>query len=158
MSPASEKTPSRLAWTALAAALALLLTACSAFEAEQEAPPPEPQVPPSSAEPLAVPPSDLPSDTAAEPLQIPIEESEGERSGTEDRAKDREAAVQSCYEFATAQIAKDQAIDSDISNRSANRGVGSDVVTFQRSLDKYGYEQRRRSLYESCMSSKGFER
>ena len=68
----------------------------------------------------------------------------------------RQADLDACYSYAQAQIRHDQRVQQDIdAARSApDRGLGMEEFTAR--LRSYGERNRFKTLFDSCMSSKGY--
>lgn len=155
------------------------LSACSSFQEQSYKRPAAP------ASTLAVPPSDagtggatgqtvtVPSNTGTYPYGTASETTDAESAGKGEayvrgpdgsvwkgERRDTEAHnadIEACYRYAAAQTANDARIEQD---RRAVYGDGfsdtQSVGLLSSKIRSYDHETRRRSLFSSCMRSKGY--
>lgn len=94
---------------------------------------------------------------AAEPTAIIIPEGSGWTHPEIPLTKQQED-IETCFRFATAQIARESQIDDDryegTSDRDAVNLYGETTLT--RRVDYYSERRRRGALFDTCMQSKGY--
>jgi hypothetical protein len=158
--------------------IAFGLSACASFQQQQHRRPPAPSgdlaIPPGDAG--AQPPSNggavrVPSTTGVEPdgtgTQAPVDGGDGGvyvkgPDGTLWKGSKRDSAaynadIEACYNYAAAQTANDARIEQDRSglyNDGINDSQGAAVLSSQ--IRSYDHEKRRRTLFSTCMRSKGY--
>lgn len=67
----------------------------------------------------------------------------------------RTAAMEECWSYANSQVKSDAVIDNDIYG-GRNQGIGGDFSVVRTQMRPYVYEQRRKELFDSCLSGRGF--
>jgi hypothetical protein len=70
----------------------------------------------------------------------------------------RDVDMRECRRTAAAQIERDRRIDEDTADRNAGAGASQGTEDLMRSMEVYGYEQRRERLFARCMQGRGYRR
>ncbi|TQV71224.1 hypothetical protein [Denitrobaculum tricleocarpae] len=155
--------------------LAVGLTACSSFQEQEYQRQPAasstlvtPPAPTEPGKPVEVPPttgtypygtaSETPAEGAADQDEAFVRGPDGSLwKGAAQHAEAHNADIESCYRYAAAQTENDARIEQD---RRAVYGDGfsdtQSVGLLSSKLRSYDHESRRRSLFSSCMRSKGY--
>lgn len=68
----------------------------------------------------------------------------------------REAAVQDCYAYATSQVARDYQVQYDSGTVIDPAYQGQAVTGFMTRMNDYGNERRRQTLFNKCMTARGY--
>lgn len=76
------------------------------------------------------------------------------KSGVE--TSERQADISNCYEFAVAQIARDEQIRGDRAGVGTQAGLGGEETAFVSGLDDYERGNQREDLFSRCMRAKGY--
>lgn len=87
---------------------------------------------------------------------IVVEEETGLAVETPEPDVRREQAVQDCYAYATSQVARDYQVQGDAGTVIDPAYQGQSVTGFMSQMNDYGNERRRQTLFNSCMSARGY--
>lgn len=73
-------------------------------------------------------------------------------------SEEAEAAIASCYRFATARTRHDRRVTDDITRGSGNLQDRSEFGALLSNVETYDLERRQNSLFRDCMRNQGFSR
>lgn len=68
------------------------------------------------------------------------------------------ADIEACYRYAWSQVERDMQIDSDVATGDFNDDSGLGFTQLTRRMNLFDYRNRRTTLINSCMESKGYSK